>query len=306
MFDAKEATAHGTGHATMSSTEPPAPEAPTPGDMTRVLSVYGQRIRAGVRPGDGSRVPLLLCGGLGASFEVLQPVVDALDPRLEVIRFDVPGVGGSPAGPAPYPFSALAWLADGMLACLGYPQVDVLGLSWGGGLAQQLAAQHPRRCRRLVLVSTGTGTLMVPGDPQLLPKLVTPRRFLDPEYAASIAGELYGGSSREDPGRVRRLIANQFLHTSRRGYLFQLTAGLGWTSLPWLRLVQQPTLVLGGDDDPIVPLANARLLGRLIPDSQVHVFRGGHVALLTDAPQLAPVIEEFLTAPDRRTPPTTG
>jgi poly(3-hydroxyalkanoate) depolymerase len=182
----------------------------------------------------------------------------------------------------------------------------VLGLSWGGGLAQQLAAQYPRRCRRLVLVSTGTGTLMVPGDPRLLPKLLTPRRFVDPEYAATIAGELYGGSSREDPSRVRRLIANQFQSASRRGYLFQLTAGLGWTSLPWLRMVQQPTLVLGGDDDPIVPLANARLLGRLIPDSQVHVFRGGHVALLTDAPQLAPVIEEFLTAPDRRTPPTTG
>lgn len=271
-----------------------------PDDLTRSVSVYGQLIRVGVRPGDGSRVPLLLCGGLGASFEVLQPVVDALDRGLDVIRFDVPGVGGSPVGPIPYGFSALAWLADRLLERLGYAQVDVLGLSWGGGLAQQLAAQHPRRCRRLVLVSAGTGVLMVPGHPRLLAKMLTPRRFVDPEYAATIAGELYGGSSREDPGRVRSLIANQFRAASRRGYLFQLTAGLGWTSLPWLRQVQQPTLVLGGDDDPIVPLANAELLGRLIPDSQVHVFHGGHIELLTDAPQLVPVIERFLTAPDRR------
>ena len=57
----------------------------------------------------------------------------------------------------PYNFAMLACLVGTLLDRLGYDQFDALGISWGGGLAQQLAFQHPRRCRRLVLVSTGTG-----------------------------------------------------------------------------------------------------------------------------------------------------
>jgi pimeloyl-ACP methyl ester carboxylesterase len=94
---------------------------------------------------------------------VLQQFVDALDPAIEVIRFDVPGTGGSPAPLIPYLFSSNARLVTQMLDQLGYSQVDVLGISWGGGLAQQFAYQYPERCRRLILVSTGTGALMVPG-----------------------------------------------------------------------------------------------------------------------------------------------
>ncbi len=258
------------------------------------LTVHGQKIRYDVRPGDGDRTPLLLCCGIGASFEVLQPLVDALDPDLEVIRFDVPGVGGSPVGPVPYPFPALAWLVTRMLDRLGYDQADVLGLSWGGALAQQLAVQHRRRVRRLVLVSTATGMLMVPGRPAVLRKMLTPRRFADPEYAAGVAAFLYGGSARRHAGDIRTMFRAQQHAGSRRGYLYQLAAGAGWTSLPFLGLIRQPTLVMGGDDDPIVPLANARIMAGLIPRATLHVFHGGHVELVTEAPALAPVITEFL------------
>jgi pimeloyl-ACP methyl ester carboxylesterase len=78
------------------------------------------------------------------------------------------------------------------------------------------------------------------------------------------------------------------------GYLYQLTAGLGWTSLPFLPLLRQPTLIMSGDDDPIIPLANARLMHRLIPGSRLHVYHGGHLALVTEAAQLAPVVQRFL------------
>ena len=84
---------------------------------------------------------------------------------------------------------------------------------------------------------------------------------------------------------------------SPRGYLYQLAAGAGWTSVPFLPLVVQPTLILSGDDDPIIPLANARIMHRLIPDSTLHVFEGGHLGLVTEAPELAPVIAEFLARP---------
>jgi len=97
--------------------------------------------------------------------------------------------------------------------------VDVLGLSWGGALAQQFAFQNPRRCRRLVLVSTGTGALMVPARPWLLAKMLTPHRFSDPDYAASIAGELYGGTVRAHGDDVARLFMRQLHAGSKIGYL---------------------------------------------------------------------------------------
>ena len=144
-------------------------------------------------------MPLVLCCGIGVGFDVLQPFVDALDPAIEVVRFDVPGVGGSPAGRVPYGFPGNAYLAVQMLRRLGYAEANVLGLSWGGGLAQQMAFLFPRFVRRLVLVSTGTGSVMVPGRLGVLARMATPRRFNDPLYAASIIGDIYGGSARTHP-----------------------------------------------------------------------------------------------------------
>ena len=150
----------------------------------RTVTVGGRTLRASVRPGDGTLPPLLLMNGIGASLEVLQPFVDALDPRREVIRFDVPGVGGSPRPVLPYTMVTFAPVVAGMLTELGHREpVDVLGFSWGGGLAQQFAVQHRRRCRRLVLAATGTGSLMVPAHPRVLAKMLTPRRHRDPGYA---------------------------------------------------------------------------------------------------------------------------
>jgi pimeloyl-ACP methyl ester carboxylesterase len=68
--------------------------------------------------------------------------------------------------------------------------------------------------------------------------------------------------------------------------------------VPFLPLLRQPTLIMSGDDDPIIPLVNARLMHRLIPHSQLHVFHGGHLGLVTEAPQLAPVVDQFLAGPD--------
>ena len=169
-------------------------------------------LRIAIRPGDGTRTPLLLMNGIGVNLEVLQPFVDALDPAIEVIRFDVPGTGGSPAPRIPYRFSAHARLVAQMLNQLGYQQVDVLGVSWGGGLAQQFAYQYPERCRRLILVSTGTGALMVPGHPSALVKIATPRRYKDPAHMAQIAGEIYGGKVRTQPE-----LAHKFAQTAQRG-----------------------------------------------------------------------------------------
>jgi poly(3-hydroxyalkanoate) depolymerase len=238
----------------------------------------------------------LLINGIGAGLEAIQPFVDALDPSWEVIRFDVPGTGRSPAPRVPYNFATLSLVTAQLLDQLGHRgQVDVMGFSWGGGLAQHFAVQHRRRCRRLVLASTGTGSLMVPAHPKVLARMATPRRHRDPEYAVRIAADIYGGTIRNDPDPAQKTLQHLRPLGPKRGYYYQLVAGAGWTSLPFLRLIRQPTLVISGDDDPIVPKINARIMGRLIPNAEVHVYHGGHLGLLTEAADLAPIIERFLS-----------
>ncbi len=264
--------------------------------LLRTVAVGGRALRVSVRPGDGSLPPLLLLNGIGASLEVLQPFVDELDPRREVIRFDVPGVGGSPRPVLPYTMVTFAPVVAGLLTALGHREaVDVLGFSWGGGLAQQFAVQHRNRCRRLVLAATGTGTLMVPAHPKVLAHMITPRRHRDPDYARAIAGEIYGGTMRQHPERAAEVLHAHTRLGPRRGYYYQLAAGAGWSSLPLLPMIKHPTLVIAGDDDPIIPPANPRLMARMIPNAQLHLYRGGHLALITEARELVPVVEDFLT-----------
>jgi poly(3-hydroxyalkanoate) depolymerase len=265
-------------------------------ERMRHLSVGGRAIRVAVREGAPGRPPLLLCNGIGASLELLQPFVDALDPRRGVIRFDMPGIGGSPAPVIPYHLAASAPLLSGLLDQLGHQRADVLGISWGGGLAQQFALSRPDRVRRLVLVATGPGTLMVPGRPGVLMRMLTPRRHRDPGFAARIAGELYGGSVRTDPALARDLLHATARLGPARGYYYQLISGIGWTSLPRLPKLRQPTLILAGDDDPIIPLVNARIMHRLIPRSELHIYHGGHLELVADAERIAPVVAAFLDA----------
>jgi poly(3-hydroxyalkanoate) depolymerase len=264
----------------------------------RYITAGGQRIRVNVRHRTG--VPLVLCNGIGASLEVLDPLVEQLDPELTVVRFDVPGTGGSPTSLAPYGFPYLAWVLGRVLSKLGIGVVDVLGLSWGGALAQQFAFQNPRRCRRLVLVATGTGAMMVPAHPRVLAKMLTPRRFSDPDYAASIAGDLYGGTVRAHGEDVARLFVRQLHAGSKIGYLHQLLAGMVWTSLFALPAVRQETLIVAGTDDPIIPVINAHIMNALLPHSRLYLHSGGHIDLVHNAAELAPVIEKFLNEPGER------
>ena len=272
-------------------------------DRVTTVTVDGRLLRVAVRPGAPGGVPLLVCNGIGTPLEALAPFTSALDPAVTVVRFDVPGVGGSPAPRLPYTVPGLAALAGRMMDQLGYGRFDVLGISWGGGLAQQLAVQNPRRCRRLVLVSTSTGSLMVPARPQVLLHLASPRRHQDPAHAARIAGTIYGGALRRHPELAAPLARAHAAPASQRGYLYQLAASAGWTSLPWLWLLRQPTLILAGDDDPIIPLANARLMAALLPDARLHVYRDGHLGLLTRAAELAPLVSDFLLAVETRASP---
>jgi pimeloyl-ACP methyl ester carboxylesterase len=85
---------------------------------------------------------------------------------------------------------------------------------------------------------------------------------------------------------------------SLASYLAQLFAVAGWSSLSWLHTLPQPTLVLAGDDDPIVPMINARILAWRIPDASLHVVRGGgHLFVLERPAAVAEVVTGFLDEP---------
>jgi poly(3-hydroxyalkanoate) depolymerase len=259
----------------------------------QTVNLDGQLLRVATRPGSDALPPLLLFNGIGANLELAEPFIEALD-DVTVIIFDVPGVGGSPAPLVPYRFSTLAVLADKLLTRLGYSgPVDVLGVSWGGALAQQFAYLYPRRCRRLILAATSPGVIMVPARLSVLTKLIGPRRYTDPDYLKQVGAEIYGGAYRRDPALLEA--HSRHIQAPRgRGYLYQLLAASGWTSLPWLGSLRQPTLVMHGNDDPIVPLTNAKILAARIRQSTLHVIDDGHLFLVTRAKEVAPLVRKFM------------
>jgi poly(3-hydroxyalkanoate) depolymerase len=270
----------------------PSDEAdPTAFDIT-MIDVGKQSLRVAIKRGPKDRPPLLLFNGIGANLELTKPFMRALT-RTEAIVFDVPGIGGSPPPAAPYRPSTLARLASQLLRQMGYRRADIAGVSWGGGIAQQFAHQHYDMCRKIVLAATSPGALMIPGDPRVLWKMATPRRYIDKNFMRRVAPEIYGGAFRNNPDALAAH-AEAMTGTTEKGYLYQLIAMAGWTSLPWLWTLKQPALILAGRDDPIVPPVNARLMARLMPNARLKLLDDGHLFLVTSPVESAEIIEAFL------------
>lgn len=216
-----------------------------------------------------TKPPLLFLNGIGANAEAVEPFAD-LFPDRPFITYDQPGSGGSPSPVIPYNAFQVAWQTGRVLQRFGVDQADVMGISWGGAMAQQFALQHPSRVRRLVLAATNAGLIAVPGNPVALGKLASPKT-----YSGNPAVKLQPPSA--------------------RGFLYQCLALAGWTSAPALPLLKKPTLILTGDKDRIVPPINARLLHRLIPGSELEVFPGsGHMFLMSRMAEVAARVHAFL------------
>ena len=238
-----------------------------------------------------NRTPLLIFNGIGASAGLLRPLMQ----RLEVpsLTFDLPGVGASKPSLVPRRMRDLARLASQVLDKLGIQRCHVMGISWGGGLAQQFARQYPQRTQRLILAATCTGQVMVPPKPSVLLRMMTPMRYLSASHFVKIAGDIYGGDFRHDPERAKQH-AKHMTPPSMAGYLSQLYALAGWTSLFWLHEIKAPALVMAGTDDPIIPLINARILARGLANGRLITYDCGHLFMLTRVEQVARDIDDFL------------
>ena len=241
-------------------------------------------------------LPILFFNGIGANIEAVAPLAEALDDR-PFIMFDMPGIGESPEPVVPYNAVTMAWTTTQLLDQLGVDKVDVMGVSWGGAMAQHFTLQHPGRVRRLILCATTAGMVMVPGKPAALSKMADPRRYIDAAFMEEHFQTLYGGALGKASGKAEHI--HRLKPPTRRGYLYQLFAMLGWTSAPALPFMRKPTLILMGDDDRIVPIANGTILKTLIPNSELVVLKGGgHLFLLSHSDECIAAIRRFLAEGD--------
>ena len=226
-----------------------------------------------------------------------RPLVERLVPHgIRAISFDHPGTGESTNYRRPRRIRGIAKTVEELLDRLEHEQVDVLGVSYGGGIAQQLAHQAPDRVRRLILCATSAGMISLPGRPHALWALATPRRFSSEAYYQRIAPTVFGGRARNEAELVEHSQERFTQPPSAIGYTQQMLAAVGWTSFRWLPQLKQPTLVLHGDDDPLVPLLNGRLLAARIPSARLHIVRGGgHLLLLDQVEDAVTPIVDFLS-----------
>jgi pimeloyl-ACP methyl ester carboxylesterase len=269
-----------------------APITPARHIADRELRIRGFRIHAQIR-GEGE--PLLLYSPIWSHAEVWQPLLPYLT-GFRTIAFDPPGIGRSPMPGLPMTMQALASVGAGLLDELGIESAHVLGASFGGAAAQHMAICHPRQVRRLVLASTTFGALAIPGHPKALWHIVHPGRHRG--RMEEVAGDTFGGRLRSTPELVRAMPICSPRNIPAA--LYDMAPLFGWTSLPWLWAIRQPTLVICGDDDPIARPVNHRIMAALIPRAQLHVVAGGGHLVLMDSPaRVAPVITSFLRGAQR-------
>jgi pimeloyl-ACP methyl ester carboxylesterase len=122
----------------------------------------------------------------------------------------------------------------------------------------------------------------------------------DGHGGAREGGERPSGLDETPPADKERANHHTGLRQATRGPAHQMLAGAIWTSLFALPTVCQETLIVAGTDDPIIPVANARIMKARLPHSRLHLHSGGHIDLVQNAAELAPVIERFLNEPGER------
>ncbi len=262
---------------------------PSAGSIThRQLRIRGLRVHAEIY-GEGE--PLLLHSGLGAEAALWRPLHPYLS-GYQVIAFDPPGIGRSEMPALPPTMAGRASVGAAVLDELAIESAHVLGTSFGGAVAQQMAVSYPRRVRRLVLVSTSFGGVSWPGNPMAYWRLLQPGTFEQPRLE-QVAGTMFGGRLRTEPELMRSMQIRR--PRGIRAFMYQMAPLVGWTSLPWLWTIRQPTLIIGGDDDPITPHINHTLMTMMMRDARLYTVRGGgHLALVDSPDQVVPVIADFL------------
>jgi len=267
--------------------------------LLRQVQVGPHSVTVSIQEGASDTPPLLMLHGVGLEYERWGRTRELMD--RTTVAFDVrtEHLGKTPS------MRTFAKFIAQLLKELDIPQVDVVGLSWGGMAAQQFAHNHPALVRRMVLVSTSPGFLGMPSRPASMRMIMSTRRSAD--RLPELIRRLYGGDFVEKPALAHQL--GLIRTVDETSYRKQLRALLGWTSVPWLPSLRTKTLILHAENDPVIPYPNAVLMRLLIRGASLRkVAGGGHLFVLTRPESCAQTINEFLDRPGEvsRLRPTRG
>lgn len=248
------------------------------------------------RAGDGP--PLLFCNGSGATLETSAPVIARFRQQFDVVAHDQRGLGRTTVPIGPYTMADYATDAAALLDRLGWDRCALVGISFGGMVAQELAVTWPERFTRLALVCTSAGGAggasyplhelaeLPPAEAAAVGLRLLDTRFT-PEWLASHPSDRLLVDVRS-----QRAVVDKPAEV-RRGELEQLGARRGHDVWDRLARITCPTLVASGSHDGIAPPANGAAIASRIPGAQLRTYEGGHLFFLQDAAAY-PDIVEFL------------
>ena len=246
----------------------------------------------------GSGLPLLFCNGSGATLESSAPVIRRFREHFDVVAHDQRGLGRTSIPPGPYTMADYAADAAALLDHVGWSRCAVVGISFGGMVAQELAVTWPERITRLALVCTSSGgagrpsyplheLAELPPDEQAARALTLLDTRFSPEWLAS-----HPVDRAIVEGRAQRNAVDK-TGEQRRGELEQLGARRGHDVWDRLTNITCPTLVAGGRYDGIAPPANSEAIASRIPGAELRLYEGGHLFFLQD-PAAFPDLLAFL------------
>ncbi|MCK8484523.1 alpha/beta hydrolase [Aliiroseovarius sp. S2029] len=245
------------------------------------------------RTGSDTAPPLVIFNGLGQSLEVLLPLIDELKDRT-VLAFDMPGIGRTPMIEHIITIPDYADFATRVLNALQVDQTDILGISWGGAVAQQLAHDLSNRVRRLVLSITSAGGIgSWWGTPIALSEIMFPMRYISKTYGNFIGPLMYGGEAIFAPAQFHEY-SKHAIAPSPEGYFTQVRAMCSWTSLPWLRQLPQKSLIIAGKYDALIPITNQILLANMMQNARLEVYPAGHLLMYSQRADVGATVGAFL------------
>ena len=251
----------------------------------------------------GSGPPLVMIGGLGADTSLWAAQVPAFSARFRVVVFDNRGAGQSDKPDERYSIPMFAADTVGLMRALGIERAHVVAASLGGLIAQELVLTHPEMVGRLVLVcTTSNGPKSVrPSLWKLIPILLRLRRTGDPAADTRRAFSVFAHPRwlEDNAGEVEEFVAWRVAHPQPRyAYKRQRGSFKGFHREDRLGRITAPTLIVHGDSDRVVPAANARVLGALIPSSEVVILeQSGHACSFDQRDRFNQAVLGFLTKP---------
>ena len=251
----------------------------------------------------GSGPPVVMIGGLGADTYLWSKQVPQFKKRFRVVVFDNRGTGESDKPDEPYSIPMFAADTAGLMRTLGIERAHVVGASLGGLIAQELALTHPEMVDRLVLVCTSfNGPKSVrPSLWSLIPILFAVRRTGNPEADIRRSFAVFTSARwiAENPREVDEFVAWRVAHPQPPfAFKRQRQSIRGFTTEDRLGGITAPTLIVQGDSDRVVPVANARLLAERIPGSRVVILKdSGHACSFDQRERFNETVLEFLAAP---------